>query len=726
MHSEQEACSSNPYDRFIELAESYAKGDAKSGKLLVAAVDETNVPHLPHAVRAVLMDTIMANSTAVLDPHSSKLLRAALVATTDISYLTLRAQHYLSVGHQQAAETLLEWRVVLCAQCHKGTTAHIEAMIDLAAVYLTAGKIAESRDLRGAAITTCERAAEVHPDEAAGLLGRVSLACFDASDLEQAERAAKRSLSLLEAANAAPEELIKCLRVLHTLAQTEDNQRAAQNLAHRILRLQGATKAVDEIERAIATYIRLPEQFDLKLLPDGIDVSTSDFPGLIVECCGLDLKKYFKDAFAQSIFLTPAERARLAKDLFHAFKTVSSFSTGADGAKLVRTEALIIDLPHELTQGFVQQMTIGTTVGFRLVTNPPDGAAFADIEGITFNAGGKVIGVRQISLQADGQKCTITPQLDERGQVKQTFLNPLEALANSGKDFLVGMFLATQSLSTEVPIVLNDYRNYMAGAINFKSSLQYKEKDLLSFFERCSSIEIDDPFTRSLLQSGMRISKNGEEIRIDRQSWTECNLGGIALKMAPLLKLTLLKTQGQLDIPEVSGVDVRVPFDSPRDLTAIGLDLKRSLPQRLVSLKLSAKNTDGKRRLVTGIGPSLWIAVDVDDNMAPAFDELGNWLIVGVTSNPISGSPQSFFLRLDKHNNLNMTAREITALVDQTATEAFDPKDPKTWHWGAVAFGAKTVLTAGDLIRSKFGEESTDKIAEEAKKLGKFIGKLFS
>ena len=130
-------------------------------------------------------------------------------------------------------------------------------------------------------------------------------------------------------------------------------------------------------------------------------------------------------------------------------------------------------------------------------------------------------------------------------------------------------------------------------------------------------------------------------------------------------------------------------------------------------LTLSAQDKNGRRRLVTGFSPGRWIGLDLDENNQPSTDAQGNWVMYGVTSNPISGAAQSFFLRLDKKNELNMTTREIANLVSQTATEAFDPSDPASWHWGAVALGAKTILTAGQILRSTI---VTTKIASRVAK----------
>lgn len=709
------------------LAAAYVSGDADAGTALINQVDEPTIATLPHEVRAVLMDALMTGKSECLNDRDTRLLKAALVATEDPGFLAARGYQYLAGGHPLAAETLQEWRVVLCAKKSPASDAHIEAMIDLSDVYQAGGKAEQARGLRTTAAATCERKVATDKQACARLLVRIANACFDASDSQQSETIAKKALALYDSFTDGPvEQKLDCLRVLHAVAQREKRQRDARVLARKIARLQGCEQPIDEIERALKTYVRLPANIDLQLRPEGICLKTDDFPRVVEECCGLDLKKYFIDAFARVDILDAAEKSKLAEGLFHTMRTVTSFISGSEGAQLDRSETTVIELPPAMTQGFVQKMTVAETVTFRLVPNPPDEAKFVDIGGITFSVGGKLVGVRELSLRAEGNKCIITPVLDQCGEIKQTAENALQALKNSGKDFLVGMYLKTQKIATEVPIALAEYRNYLADVINFKSSLQYKEKDLLSFCERASRIAIDDPMTRALMECCMRLTKKDEDIQLQRRADSSCDLGGVALKIAPVVKLQLLKKTTDLAIDNLSGINVKVEFDAPAELSAIGVDLKRSLPQCIIGLTLSAPDKNGNRRLITGFGPGRWIGVDLDENNQPATDAQGNWIMFGVTSNPISGAAQSFFLRLGKNNQLNMTTREIANLVSQTATEAFDPSDPSSWHWGAVALGAQTILTAGQILRSTIGDEETDKLAEDVKKVGKFFKKLLS
>ena len=708
-------------DTLAGLAQSYANGDAAAGARLIESVDEAMMPQLTHQIRAALLDAIMSGKKTALEERSSKLLRAALFATNDEDYLVKTGHAYLANGEQLAAETLLEWRVVLAARKQKGSPAHIDALMDLSDVYMAAGKTGEARDLREGAAMACEQRAAKDLD-AARLLSTIAQTCYDASDFAQAESVLNRSLKLLDKPgqdyskdSKYAGEILECLRLMHAFAKRNNNYDQAQTVAKRIQNVQGKKDGVDEIERALVTYTSLPDYFELQTRPDGIDLFTDNFPGIVKECSGLDLEQYFLDAFSQTEGLTPAQREDLAKGLFHVLRTVTEFVSGAPGATLTRSEETSLDLPAGLSQGFVQKVNFGTKVTFRLVPNPPDEATFAEVTGITFSVGGKLLAMTELSLKAVGDKCIVTPILAEAGQVKQSASSAIEALKNTGKDFLVGMFLKHKKFSFELPIVLEEYRGYLADAINLKRSLQYNQKDLLTFFERCSRIEVDDPLTRAILEKGHRICRKVEDIKIERTAASNCDMGGAVLKFAPTINLKMVKKTTEMIIRSVKGVEVKVEFDAPSELRVIGLDLRRALPTRIESLKLGEAKCK-IRRMIVGTGAGKWIGFDVDQSMNPAFDPQGNWMVFGVTSNPISGTPQNFFLRLDKDNNLNMTPREIGALLNQTAMDGFDASDPSTWQWGAVAIGTQTLLTAGSVLRSTIGDESTDEIVDAAKK----------
>jgi hypothetical protein len=487
-----------------------------------------------------------------------------------------------------------------------------------------------------------------------------------------------------------------------------------------------AQQAADEIARALAAYIRLPEHFELNLLPEGIHLHTHDFPCLVAECAGLDLRKYFHDALAVCAVLSQDERKKLADDLFELFATVTAFKTGEDGALFQRSKVSIIDLPPSLTQGFLQQMHVDSQVTFKLVAQPPDQATFSSVAGITFTCGGKVLGMPEFSLRADADKCYFQPAIEECGSVKQNADNVIDALKNKGRDLLVGIYVKTQKVRVEFPIVLEEFRTYLQDAMEFKRTLQLQEKDLLTFVERCAKITVDDPFTRSLLGGALHLSRSDELVSLKRRSPSVCQMGNVVVRFASEIKFALAKKLDELELGKLCGVDLEVPFDSPSDLKAIGLDLTRALPNALLSLNVTRPDEEGNRKMTATIGQGKWITLFVDNQLKLLIDTQGNWMLFGVTKNPISGNPQGFFLRLDKDNNLNMTARELLCLVNQTAMQGFNPDDPLTWQWGALSLGTQTLLAAGSILRSAIGDEQTDKLGEKVKKVGKFIGKLFS
>ncbi len=86
-----------------------------------------------------------------------------------------------------------------------------------------------------------------------------------------------------------------------------------------------------------------------------------------------------------------------------------------------------------------------------------------------------------------------------------------------------------------------------------------------------------DPLTRAIFQNGARICRNAESIQIERQTASSCDLGGVALKFAATVNLKMKKTIEELDITNLQGVDMSVAFNAPSELSAIGLDLRRSI-----------------------------------------------------------------------------------------------------------------------------------------------------
>lgn len=481
-----------------------------------------------------------------------------------------------------------------------------------------------------------------------------------------------------------------------------------------------AVKPIDEIQRALKTYVCLPDIIDLRLHRQGINLQTSDFPGLIVESSGLDLRQYFIDALKGADFLNTQERDKLSADLFAVFNTVTGFASDENGAVLHRSEKTFVALPDAMSQGFVQQLTVEREVHFRLSVVSPDEVTFSDVCGVAFNVGGKVLALKELALKARDGVCTVVPVFDQHGVIPHCggFVHRMKMAC---KDLLVGVMVHARQVSVKLPVVMQEFREYLANAVNFRTLLREPDKDLVMFFERTANIKIEDPITRSLLARGSRVVKRGDQIELERESENVCDLGGVALKLARQIHLALGKDTQQVLIDRLNGIGITLPFESPLELKAIGLDLERSIPKTITSLKLSCPDPDLRRRLVAGTAPGCWVGIDLADNMQPALDGAGNWLVFGVTHNPISGVPQRFFLRLDKQNNLNMTPRELAEVVTQTAIDGFDPNNPFTWSWAALAVGGQTLLAADELLRNA---GDSDKIKHSARKLGQIIGRI--
>ena len=661
-------------------------------------------------VGGAAFDALLDMKNTVFDSRTKDVFRKYLCKITDSSYLKNKARQLLETNNLEGAELLLERRCAVLAQSERGANEHVECLLKLAETCAKLGKLEGAREARRAVIAVWEQTKNLKKPEFVGKLADMARDCYGTNDAPEAERICKRALEVIESLQEAPtDSAIACLKLLHEITVRQGRFRDASLLERRLARLAGTDVQTDEIERAMRTYVSLPGVIDVQLRPDGLSLDTDDFPRLIKESSGLDMRKYFIDAFKEADFLSGDQKQHFARDLFRIFETVNAFSSNPEFATMHRTEVTEVFVPEPLSQGWVQKMTIDTNVSFRLVPNPPDEASFSSVTGISFHVGGKIIALSDLNLKALDGKCIITPTLNEKSQLPQSG-SAIDLLMNAGKDLLVGVLIKMGKISTALPIVMEDFRQYLADAMRFKALLHDHDKDLVAFFERTANITVDDPITRSLLSSGMRLIKNDDTIEIERSRPSKCELGGIALDIAQTVKLKLAKVSHEMRIEKLAGVGIEIPFDPPSELAAIGLDLKRSLPNKITSLSMSGPDAEERRRMVVGTAPGCWVGVDLAKNMQPSLDNEGNWMVFGVTHNPISGAPQKFFVRLDQSNNLKMTTREIADLVTQTAIEGFDPADPSTWKWGAVALGGQTLLTAGSVTR------------KQARNFGRFLG----
>lgn len=706
----------------------------------VSVASQTQSSSVGNAAFGALLDM----SRATIDARTAKVFDRYLAEITDAQFLDAKIRSYIGAENLEAAHLLLQRKCEVLSQQaqqrqereeqqkrqdqQKQQTERdeqeqqkqrdqkqdelIESLLQLADTCSKIGKLAQARKARRAVLLSWENSTLLTARERLDNFAKMARDCYAANDAPEAERICNKALESVDAnanADLAQDAIVPCLKLLHEIVARQGRTREAGQLQRRIARLEGQEEKPDELEGVMRTYVGLPAIIDLSLRPDGLSLETDDFPRLIKESSGLDLKKYFLDAFADAEFLSANQKRKFSQDLFRIFQTVTAFCSEPDHVTMHRAEVTEVVVPDALSQGWVQKMTIDTKVCFRLVPNPPYEASFSHVSGISFHVGGKIIALSDLTLRALDNKCIITPTLNEMSQLPAAG-HPIDVLMNAGKDLLVGVMMKIGKISTELPIVMDDFRHYLADAMRFKALLHDHDKDLVAFFERTANITLADPITRSLLIRGFRLIKNNDTIEIERMQPSKCDLGGIALAIAEKVKLKVARVSHEMRIEKLSGVGIEIPFDPPTELIAIGLDLKRSLPNTITSLSMSGPDGEDRRRMIVGTAPGCWVGVDLGQNMQPSLDANGNWMVFGVTHNPISGAPQKFFMRLDRSNNIKMTTREIADLVTQTAIEGFDPADPTTWKWGAVAIGGQTLLTAGSVTR------------KQARNLGRLIG----
>lgn len=643
-------------------------------------------------------------------------LKSTLKRQNDVDLIRQCADELASGKQWLPAEICLERTCVILGRTKTNSDPYFESLLQLAFVYAKQGKVEDAREARRALVTAWTQSC-TDKNELGGKLFELAEICEAENDFSEAESYCRTALKILQSCDGAEQESsVECMRLLQHLALRQHKTMEAQAIEHHLNDLL-TTGQVDEIDRALRSYIALPDKVDLRLHLDGIDVHTDDFPKLILESCGLDLRQYFIDCFKNADFLKEGEKEKLAFDLFRVFRTVDAFISGTEGATMERSEVTIIEIPRAMSQGFVQTMTVERKISFRLTSAGPDDATFESLSGITFNVGGKIIALNQFNLKALDGRCIVTPTLDVQGNI-QTSGTAMSKVLTAGKDMLVSVFTRLSKvgrISTELPCIRDEFRTYLADALRFKELLRNEQKDLVMFIETNAHLVVEDPLTLALLSTGMRVSKNGDAIELERNTESVCDLGGVVLKIAPSLKLKLLRKREELNFASINGVGMQVLFDQPPELQQIGLDLKRSLPTQVCNLTLGQRDEIGKRRIIVGTAPGCWIGLDLNTKMQPTVDQAGNWMVFGVTHNPISGVPQQFFLRLDTENNLDMTPREIASLATQTAFEGFDPTNPMTWKWGAIAL-------AGSLATSVTDDD--EELEKGARHLGRIIGWL--
>ena len=484
----------------------------------------------------------------------------------------------------------------------------------------------------------------------------------------------------------------------------------------------GAVAPVDDIAQLLQTYINLPEQVDVTLTPDGMVVRTSDFPVLVLEMCQFDCHRYLKDVLAGVAWIDGQERAQLLEELHCLFASIKQFAADGDRFILTRAAASTSPLPARLSHGFCQQLKVAQQVKFRCSVSSPQELTVTEIEGITILAGGQMLALRALHLKRDGDRCRIDPQVERSGAAEGLPNDVWARVQRACRDAVLNVLMKVHSLSFDVPVVVAEFDEYMLNGMNFCQFLKMQEKDALILVEQTAKVCVIDPISRTLLACTLRIHKQEERIVLDRKQKNHCDLGGVALNFAPNVELSLKRTAERLTIEKLSGVGLEVPFEAPPELDAVGVDLHKSIPKRITSLNLSAPDAGQNRSLLIGTAPGCWVGLDLDREMQPLTDAAGNWVMYGVAANPISGLPQRFFIRLDRENNLNMTPREMTQIITDTAAEGFDPRDPATWTWGALALGGQTLLAADSLARG--ATDDSDEIKKTARSLGRLIGRI--
>jgi hypothetical protein len=479
----------------------------------------------------------------------------------------------------------------------------------------------------------------------------------------------------------------------------------------------------DDLRAVLSLYTSLPNAVDVSLTADGIVVKTDDFPLLIETTCGFSIHGYVRDVLAQVVWISELERSRLFDQVYAAFAQVGNFQCCSGKVILASRGITELELPPALTWKFFQRATIEEQLSFVPVIASCEQLVIEQIAGIYLHGEADVFALRAVQVDLRGNGCIITPRLEKIRSVPVAggLLDRSRAYGRSG---LLRALLLLKQVKIESPCVPAEFSQYNRNIHNFLQFASRAENDLMALLEHAAGEDVPDPIIRAALIKATRVTKYGEQIELRRQGIAICNLGGVSLTMDENISCAVERHVDQLTVAGIKGVGLSVPFETPPELQAVGVDLRRSIPSKIVSLALSAPDEAGNRQLLVGTAPGCWIMLQLSPSMQPLCDSQGNWTILGVTQNPISSMPQRFFLRLDSSNNLAMTGREIAEILTQTAAEGFDPRDPATWAWGALALGGQTLLAADTFMAGEESDEIEQEIKRQARSLGRLIGKL--
>ncbi len=469
------------------------------------------------------------------------------------------------------------------------------------------------------------------------------------------------------------------------------------------------TGEIDALRLTLESYLRLPQSTDFRILGDDVILRTTGFPELLLEATGLSFQQYFTDVWSAVEGLDASERKRLIEDFTGIFKDVRVMTSTAAGAVLERSGKTTIKLPEILSKGIVESITFGEEIKFRLDAEPPYQASFAEVKGISFRCMGFDIELLHLALRAENGLCHIVPTLAPAPVHKSS------GIMDKFKNKVVSGLLKIKSLELKVPIVMDEFKQYLANALHLKTALREHKDDLLTFLDHLSEIKIEDSFARAVFRSANQYRRMNDRIEIYRDRTTITDCGGVMLTLASELKLTLCKRVDKLQIENIEGIGVQVPFEPPKQLEKMGINLQKTMPTMVNSFAVSLFNSSTRRQVVVGIGVNRWISFLINEFLEPIWDPNGHLTIAGIASNPISENGQSFYLRLNKKFELDMSMPELMNLITNTAFEGFDPANPLTWHWGVVAAGGGSLLTVGSMLR--INERTISNIKDNASAL---------
>lgn len=454
----------------------------------------------------------------------------------------------------------------------------------------------------------------------------------------------------------------------------------------------------DDIQKILRSIIQLPTNIEAGIHEDGISLRTNNLPRLVEESTGVNLKTLLTDTLRKDSNIPECARPQLAEDIYKVLRGIAHLENHGNQIKLTSRMETRIPLSDQLTAGYIDGISFAKEIAFKLESPTPETIVIGDLQGVAFTRDNTKVNLTSITFSLQNEQLAVKTQFklaeNKETPVRGSVLD-FHSLTSMGSEYFL-----TKIINNLPEIKIDvDAAAYKAGLGEF-----HKFKALLSnpqeakhLIENSTGVPLNDPFFKSIIEGGTRITKNKDTITLERRQQTTCDLGGVQLRVDPKVVIEMIEDPHDLRISRINGMNLDVPFSAPEELKTIGVDLNRSVPKKISHLLITAPDQAGNRFLNVGTGPQTHLHLSLNSDFQPARNAAGHWTLGGTVGSPIDGQPVPFWLRLNGQNQPEMSFDELAAQGIRIATKAVRLDSPSTWKWGAAAVGGQVIRTGVDV-----------------------------